>query len=494
VLAFWITMHRIIEHVTGGDQALMLLGLGVCFVGTHLGFYSTAISSEALSYPCLALVVLAAIETRRWGPLECFILGVPAAMLVTVRPQLGLFVLAPLSVAMIGILRDPAPAFRKLVTLATLAVPLVIAVAEIMVTNRWMTGSPFGSPYSFAGEGFRSVDFARPEIAAVLIHPLHGLLVYHPLFALVLVLPLVMVAQRRSTHEKMLLAAMAAAAFIHLYLHASWYVWWLGGWTFGSRGMGISAVVLVPILCKYLAERRQDRSTGILLAFILAASTWSGLLLLQDITQFHSYQQVWLAQIGYLEHLLLGRSAAVLASIAGVVTAGLWLGLKDSLDAPGRRFVLAACPLIAVALFHLVSRTSGGWVPIRFLILITLAMAASYALMWRLPRRWRQQPQAARLRMVVGAGFAAVFVVSTCLFLRLAVRTQQAITDRSVALDRFHFQSAVHVRELEASYLEYLVIDGFERKKHALGRFLAATKDAGIRNLEHERASTRPAK
>ena len=55
VLVFWVVMSRILDRVTGGDRPLTLLGLGICFVGTHLGFYSTAISSEALSYPALLM-------------------------------------------------------------------------------------------------------------------------------------------------------------------------------------------------------------------------------------------------------------------------------------------------------------------------------------------------------------------------------------------------------------------------------------------------------
>ena len=37
-------------------------------------------------------------------------------------------------------------------------------------------------PYVYGGAGFTSVDLWHPELRAVLVHPWHGLLSYHPLY------------------------------------------------------------------------------------------------------------------------------------------------------------------------------------------------------------------------------------------------------------------------------------------------------------------------
>lgn len=491
ILVFWIAMHRILDRVTGGDRALTLFGLAICFVGTPVGFYSTAISSEALSYPCLALVVLAVIETRRWRPLEALVLAVPAALLITLRSQLGLYLFAPLAVAAISIVRDRAPMSRRVASLAALATPLVIAVVEIMVTNRWMTGSLFSSPYTFGDGVFKSVDLVRPEIAAVLVHPWHGLLVYHPLYAVFLVIPLWMAVENRPVGEKALLLASAGAALIHLYLHASWYVWWLGLGTFGMRGMGISAVLLVPILCKYMAERRGRWSTRIVVAVVVMASAWSALLLLQGTTQFYTYEQLWRAQANRGKDVL--TDVPLVAAVLGAVALGHWL--HRSADAAARRVARTAYGLGAVALFYL----GGAWTGLVPRLverlpsggLVLLGLSAAGALLAWLTSRWQDDAKGARLRMTIGSAFGAVFVISTALFAQLAARTETVISERSIGLDRFRFMTVVHVKEVEDSYVEYLRVDGFNREKDALRRFVAATKEAGVSNLERERAQRR---
>jgi hypothetical protein len=498
-LAFWLLMHRILVRVTGGDQSLTLFGLGLCFVSTQLGFYSTAIASETISYPCLALVVLAVVETDCWGFREALILSVPSALLLTIRPQLGVFAVAPLTIATFSILRQRSPIVRRLALVGALAVPLLVALTEIMMTNRWMTGSLLKSPYSFGGSGFKSIDLARPEIAAVLIHPWHGLLAYHPLFALLLVVPLLMAAETRTASEKFLLLAMSGATLIHLYLHASWYVWWMGLGSFGSRGMGISAVFLVPFLCKYVAERRDHPSTRILLALVLVATAWSALLLLQGNTQFYNYEQLWLAQVNCVKHLMTAAlSQPILCSvtIVGLGTAGTWwwLNSNDSRTA-GRHLALAAYGLTLFSLFYLArgSALLSRLASPRFAVYLFFApvIGATSALIWRITRQWQLGPEGARLRSTIGTIFGAVFVVSTCLFIRLAIRTEVAISDRSISLDRFHFQSPIHVEEVEASYLEYLQVGGFDRKKDALRHFIVATKDVAAKDLELKRAAVR---
>ena len=105
-----------------------------------------------------------------------------------------------------------------------------------------MTGSLLGSPYSFGDGAFRSLDFARPELAAVLLHPWHGLLTHHPLYAVGFAALIVLIVRVRSLPERLFWLSCAIVIVLHVYSQAAWYVWWLGKQTFGMRGLGVSAV------------------------------------------------------------------------------------------------------------------------------------------------------------------------------------------------------------------------------------------------------------
>lgn len=493
VLVFWIVMARVLNRVTSGDRPLTLFGLALCFAGTHVGFYSTAISSEALSYPCLALAVLAVIETERWGPLEALTLAVPCALLLTVRSQLGLYVVPLLATAAWSMLRSKAARPQKFRSAVALAAPLFIAVAEIAITNRWMTGSPLRSPYTFGNDAFKSVDLARPEIAAVLISPWHGLLAYHPLFAVLLAIPFVMAFEQRPPSEKWLLLGLGLAALGHLYLHAAWYVWWLGTGTFGLRGMGISAVVLVPILCKYISERRRHGSVPAVVILVLLTSMWSALLMMQGQTQFFAYDQLWLAQVATARNVLVHTPWVPIVIICFAL-AGWWL--YRTRDGAGRAIAAAAYGLAAVVLLYLV-RGWNEWAALADRLQaglpIAVVLGASGILLERLTRRWQQEdPGTARLRPTTGAAFVIVFLVSTVLFIRAAVRTETAVSRRTIELGRFNFQSDVYLKEVVESYNEYHRIGGFSRKKAALRHFIDAAVLEGRQNLERERAATNP--
>lgn len=207
----------------------------------------------------------------------------------------------------------------------------------------------------------------------------------------------------------------------------------------------------------------------------------------QGNTQFFSYEQLWLAQIATAKDLL-SRTPAVLAAILGVVAAVTLL--PRSLDAAGRRFARGAYLLGTVTLLYL----AGGWTDSANLVHrlqtglpVLLAIGASGGLLEWLTRRWQQEPEGARPRMTIGAAFGAVFLVSTGLFIRAAVRTEVAISERSIDLGRFNFQGRVYLKEVVDNYEEYHRIGDFSRKKVALRRFIESAIREGKQDLDRER-------
>ncbi len=451
VLAFWAAMYRILAFASRGRRPLILLGLGATFAGTPVGFYSSAIASEALSYPCLAVAILLVIETASWGPVETLALGACCALLVTVRPELGLYAVVPLLVAGRSLIARPT---RRGLHLALLTAPLAIAGAEILLRNWWMTGAFLHSPYWYGGGGFESLDFGHPEFAAVLVHPWHGLLTYHPLYALLLAVPVVMAFERRPASEKAVLAGLTVAVLLHVYVYASWYVWWLGLATFGMRGLGIAGVVLVPVLCRFLSEPRRRGIVRASVACVLAASAWSALLMLAGRTEFYTYGQLWLGQL-HAARALVPHGIAAVWRLAEGGAAGVVRRLQSRL-VPG-------------------------------VVALLLCLAAGLVLD-RATRRWQRSPRGLSLCMLASGAAIVIFVACTGLFVRLAVRTDALIAARSIPLQGFRFEGSVPVDEAADSYREYLRVPGFVGKKQALARFVAAARISGTRALEAERA------
>ena len=74
------------------------------------------------------------------------------------------------------------PYARTFAQLLVAGIPLVLAVFQSAIVNRWMTGSPVQPPYVYGGFGFQSMDLLHPQMGTVLTHPWRGLLAFHPLY------------------------------------------------------------------------------------------------------------------------------------------------------------------------------------------------------------------------------------------------------------------------------------------------------------------------
>lgn len=499
--ALWWAMFWLLRRAGAGDVQWAVYGAALAILGTHLGFYSRSYASETFSHATLALLAMWTVTRPQWRLTDALVVGCLAGLLVISRSQLLLY-----AVPFLGVMywsawkaegtRRPAKPRTSLNTVLFVGsslVPLGIALAEVGMTNRWMTGSLLGSPYAFGDGPFRSLDFARPEFSAVLLHPWHGLLTHHPLYALGFAALVVQIVRARSLPERLFWLGCAVVIVLHVYLQAAWYVWWLGMQTFGMRGLGASAVILVPALIRTMRERElRGQGYGGWAALALACCLWSAPLFLENLyaeTQFLTYAEL-LGQYGTLLAPLVAPVA-----LAGSITAIAFLiaragGISDATGLRGRfadqvrrRPALSASLmlLIPLALYclteYVVSRETGEpAAQIASLAAALLGLGCTclfLALSTQQPADDAAVPVARPLvETLVSVALVALLGVSALLFARLARHTEAMIAERTWPTEGIRYVSAAHVDEVAESYLEYLNVPGFDAKKAALKAYV----------------------
>ncbi len=547
-IIFWWAMVGLLRHAAYGDVQWIVYGVALATVGTQLGFYSRSYASETLSQAFLAVMALWVVTRKTWRILDALVMGCLAGFLVITRAQLLIYAVPLLAATCYFIWksRDPHTTWLSRNGAGTLLsaclIPLLVGLTQVGFANRWMTGSFLGSPYSFGNNTFRSLDFARPELSAVLFHPWHGLLTHHPFFVLGFIVLLLLVFQSRTIWMKLFYIGLALAIATHVYLQAAWYVWWLGMQSFGMRGMSIAAVVLVPALIRFMREREiHKKSNTILGIFVLAACLWSAPLFLQNLyeeTQFMTYADL-LGFFGSLMHSLQPRYlllGAALSALLAIILVALDRALGRPGTAPGRHTLRAALIaqmkrrlilsislvlLVPIGLYCLIGYglnrysylvpAAGGLAPSlavasipisATLTLLFLALSGPASTAPERRRDFAEEPvdrehpspavrtRAPRPATVVAVVLICLFVTSTAVFARLAVhieRSRNSAGTPSFPADRVRYVSSVHVKEVEESYFEYLSLPGFEAKKQALRAYgeelkacTAVESEAGI--------------
>lgn len=373
----WLGILLLLPRAVLRSPLALGVSLGLFFYGSHAGYYSHHHASESIA---LLLVVWLAVFLREGDParrataLAFFTAG---ALLCVVRlnlaPLTGAFFLAWAFRARGTVSR------RRWWTDGALALGLLLlAGAMIGTANQWMTGSFLHPPYAMGDESFRTADLTRPRfLPEILWHPWHGLLVYHPLYAVGTGLAGWRLARGRGGPEHVI--ALFGLAFL-LWLHAGWFCWWLGTMTFGMRAVAPLAVLLLLPIAEEIAEGRGRR-----LAWLLVPGVaWSFLLQQQGTTNFTTWPALLAAQRDATAALVTGgpgfrpalAGAAVLASAAVAGRRGLVLPADTSLrhfGLPVASGLLALTALVASALFvHTAIETrtllaSGAqWQPGRF--------------------------------------------------------------------------------------------------------------------------------
>ncbi|MFQ5717100.1 MAG: hypothetical protein ACE5GQ_08360, partial [Nitrospinales bacterium] len=317
------------------------------------------------------------------------------------------------------------------------------------------------------------------------------LLIYNPLYAVCFAALIVGMVRTRRRVERLIYAAIAFITLFHLYLHASWYGWWLGTHTFGIRGVSMFAVLLVPALVRTITqcgERDRVLRRSLILSSVLAC-LWSYMLLWQGFEQFLTYRQLSAAAARWAQSLFFEPKAAVF--ILGFM---LFLVFKKEFSPgnrePGRDLLVeyAAILLTAGSVAYLLLRGTSRLIqmgivptslhPAALLALDGVEGLAALAVSIMVYCLFRKKIGAAlalgRAEPWVAWGCVAVFVGTFSAFFHLAVQTENRIATGLKPDREFKYIDDFQRDEVYATYLEYLRVPGFVEKKAALREFLKA--------------------
>ena len=488
-LLTWWALLRTARHLLPRARTGPLFIAAAGFFGTHLGFYSSRHASESLTFACLALLTCWTVVPRRWRAPDISLVGVLCGLLVMIRPHLGLYLLPAAGLLYFRLRERPLEpgAARRVPHALLLLLPLALALAQVALVNRWMTGSLLRSPYDFGAGAFASLNWRHPELPAVLLHPWHGLLVYHPFYAVAFALLLVELWRERHRPLGRLYGLLTLSIVAHLYLQASWYVWWMGIGTFGMRGLGAAAIPLIVVVAHALARRLEDgRELRRLLWGIVAVCVWSYLLMCQGMTNFATIGELLRAQLDTLLRIEVGIPL-LFASLLAVP----WR--RSAVDPSNRPFSAPARLLAALCILHLAGIAT-ALRPELLYLRIALALGGIVALQrltW-LPAGGQAAPRTGAdtdadagdasmsrgfARFALPAVMIAVFLVATLLFARLAYRTERRLAAVE-SHEPLGIGAGVDLREVEDAFREYQFVPGFQDKKAALEEFLARARNA----------------
>jgi hypothetical protein len=471
----WWALLRLMLHLTDGNIPVATFAAGLGFLGTHLGFCSSAYSSEAMSLFALSVLFNFALVRERPGLFDAMVVGMLSGLAILIRAQLAIYVALPMLVSAYRAYRWRGSVLRTLPTLLLIGVPLLVAFVQLAYLNRWMTGSWVKTPYEFGDDQFHSVDWHHPLFSAVLSHFRHGLLAYHPLYLVGYAAAVYLMLRARGWGERLLLLGIVAVVSAHLYLQAAWFIWWLGSDTFGMRGMAPCALMLVPALAVVIHRwQSQKLIAWPLITVCLLGALWGALQYCRGISNFDSWADLWHSQVLVLEEVglllflpitiggaaalllrrsgqsLLGWAAALLAILIALRVRGPSLLWSDAARLPHAH---APWSLALVA----------GALTLVFVVVLWVGPKARPASRW---------PE-----LLVGVFVLAVMATSGHMFLRLAENTEKAIARGEKLEGRNVKTTNVLWDELKGNYNDYLTIPGFDEEKERIQLYLTRHHD-----------------
>jgi len=494
-MAFWWAMIGLVRLATCGDPPLFALSLAAAFIATHAGFYSIYHSSEIFALATVAVSTFWALTARPERLRDSLIIGIACGLMLIVRVNQAMFVLLPLATRAVIVFRGYGKRVNRALVLHALAfgIPVLVYGVQLLYFNYWMTGSPAHSPYQYGDAQFRSVDFAHPMFGTMLFHSWHGLLTYHPLFALGPIALLALALRRDLSLSERLLAAVALfALFAQLYLQASWWVCWNGTGTFGNRTLAASGAVVVVALARWLfllqqsATRRGLAVALIVLSITAACCFWSLLLYLQGQSNFVTWRELLQEQwrLARDPNILVPLCVALALSFASCLITFGALRSRALFNA----FAAFVATLATQGLFSELVR---GWASDHDLsesvvMLQGLLSACTFALVSYLSADRYVSPQPLLLaRTCVAGGLLCVFFVGGWSFNKLAVSTKSVIARSAAKPRNYRYRSSMVVDDVLGCLPEYDRVQGFEDRKLAAKRFLEAAADEARRKITH---------
>lgn len=471
----WWALLRLMLHLTAGNIPVVTFVAGLGFLGTHLGFCSSAYSSEAMSLFALSVLFNFAIVRERPGLFDALVVGMLSGLAILIRAQLAIYVALPLLVSAYRTYRWRGSVVRTLPALLVMGAPLLVALVQLAYLNRWMTGNWRKTPYEFGDDQFHSVDWHHPQFGAVLSHFRHGLLAYHPLYLVGFAAIIYLTLRARGWGERLLLLGIVGVISAHLYLQAAWFIWWLGSDTFGMRGMAPCALLIVPALAVVLDRwQRQKLMAWPLITLCLLCGLWGALHYCRGISNFDSWAELYYSQVLVLEEV---GVLLLLPITVGGVTALLLRRSGESLV--GWAAALLAILIILrgygpLLMWSDAARLPHNHAPWRW-ALASGAMALVFVFMLRArptarpPSRWSE--------WLVGAFVFAIVASGGYLFLRLAKNTEAVIASGQKLEGRNVKTTNVLWDELRGNYNDYLTIPGFDAEKEGIREYMARHHD-----------------
>jgi len=339
------------------------------------------------------------------------------------------------------------------------------------------------------------MDWLAPQFGAVLAHPWHGLLVYHPLYAVGFAAAVACWWRAPARFERALWTSAIVAVLVNLWVQAAWHFWWLGTGTFGMRGMVAASVVLVPATVRVIADLQASETTPAATrvrawtAVIVVACGWSLPLLVLGNTQLYDWSAVIAAQQSGWGVLSAARSVGAFAA-AAVLTAGvlLWTRGRYPPAVGGQTVITAAAALNVGSLGYVIIAMqgpvqSGRGTALVFPALMLLVLVGSTFVLWRLatePLRRRatsacfgdSPPREDLARALATFALTGGFVISTALFARLAENTERRLASGEMPQVEYAYHATYQLQIAINSLGEYHRIEGFDARKAALRRFL----------------------
>jgi hypothetical protein len=463
---FWWSMLGVVCIVSKGRTPFILLGLGLLMLGTNAGYYTRACGSETFGLATIALLMRISLSHALLSARTALLAALATAFALITRIQFAVYIVAVILIAVTynhglrGSLRKTRG------WLCFVFFPIAgWAVIQVLFVNYWMTGAPWRSAYLFSDGQFQSLSLRTFQLGAVLFHPLHGWFVYHPFVAVALLAGAVHVIRSRVDRMAFLVGALAIG--LHLWLHASWYCWWLGE-SFGMRGLSVASVLLVPAFIRVVrAAPPVERVSWVVAS--TACCIWSGILVWGEA----SYCATW----GSFAQLITTRITDVrffvpILASAGVVS-GAFIFMRRQFVGD-RAAALGAALAIMFAVAYLCQYIARMFLPpshqqIVEISLITIAtsIAAVCCLACCTRQRVPKTPTSIPLEYIILIALTGVGIFVTVKFVRLAVSAQ--IDRKAIDANR---AGTCNLAEVRACYDEYLLIPGFDNEKAELGGFI----------------------
>ena len=473
---FWLVFSHVVYEVSGRRRSLAMLSLGLGFFGTHLGFYSIRHGSESFMYVFMAMLLYLAIARSPVTYFNALASGCACAMCLIIRTESVLYVL-PLALYILLRIWHSSGALQIRVLLAAVVFgPIAVAFCQIGLVNVMMTGSVFHPPYLFGDASFMSVDMSRPEFAALLFHPWHGLFVYHPFYLLLAVVVFSGAFFAIGRNVRTGVAQLCVVFLLNIYINASWYCWWFGTGTFGSRAFGTSAVLLVPAFAAVLRARLdKGQSIALLAGAGFVCSIWSFMLMVQGHTNFATYMELASSLMRSLPvfpvifSLILAVSAGMV-SVMRIKGRILFSCTSEYSNSPYVRF--PSVMLMTLAVFYLSQRAGAdgafqsGHVFAGAIVSLVLVFFAEIA--------WFPQWLPRAIGVFVEYLQVCVFTLVCVMFAVMCINVVHDLSDgkKMAALTNKARVFDFDPNEAGDALIEYGMIKGFDDKKSALRGFI----------------------